>query len=321
MQLNLQPPYFIGLGVCSHEKDVSETAIFSNVRLETDLPAATTRPSLYSTLETITVASTDRRVTYGAPGHMEAPNWTPGGAALLFNRDGHIWKIPVAGGTPEMIDTGSANRCNNDHAISADGRLLAISDQSADPHQSIIYTVPVTGGTPTRITANAPSYLHGWSPDGKTLAFCGQRDGKFGIFTIPSTGGDETRLTTADGLDDGPEYSPDGKYIYFNSDRTSLMQIWRMKPDGTEPKQITSDEANNWFAHLSPDGKWMVFLTYDKSVKGHPANKDVMLRLMSMADGKITILAKLFGGQGTINVPSWSPDSLKLAFVSYQLMP
>ncbi|MGA6956957.1 MAG: hypothetical protein WBY73_17715, partial [Candidatus Acidiferrales bacterium] len=137
----------------------------------------------------------------------------------------------------------------------------------------------------------------------------------------PVTGGEETRLTTAKGLDDGPEYSPDGQYIYFNSVRTGIMQIWRMRPDGSDQVQITSDEFNNWFPHVSPDGKWMVILSYDQSVSGHPENKDVMLRLMSLSDKKITVLAKLFGGQGTINVPSWSPDSKQLAFVSYELLP
>jgi Tol biopolymer transport system component len=98
------------------------------------------------------------------------------------------------------------------------------------------------------------------------------------------------------------------------------MQIWRIKTDGSELEQITSDDANNWFAHPSPDGKWIVYLTYEKDVPGHPPGKNVMLRLMSLSDRSIKILAKLFGGQGTINVPSWSPDSKKLAFVSYQMM-
>jgi Tol biopolymer transport system component len=172
---------------------------------------------------------------------------------------------------------------------------------------------------PTRITESFPSYWHGWSPDGKTLAFCGQRDGAFGIFTIPAAGGKETRMTTTSGLDDGPDYSPDGQFIYFNSDRTGLMQIWRMKSDGSELTQITQDEFNNWFPHVSPDGKLLVFLSYNHDVKGHPPNKEVTLRLMSLGDGKISRLTKLFGGQGTINVPSWSPDSKHLAFVSYQL--
>ncbi len=220
-----------------------------------------------------------------------------------------------------MMDTGMATQCNNDHGISPDGTQFVISDQSQEDHKSLVYTLPLSGGTPKRITKNSPSYWHGWSPDGKTLAFVGQRNDDFDIYSIPVTGGEETRLTTAKGLDDGPEYSPDGTYIYFNSVRSGLMQIWRMKADGSEQEQVFSDEYNNWFPHISPDGKSMVFISFDKSVEGHPPNKDVTLRIMSLADKKISILAKLFGGQGTINVPSWSPDSKRLAFVSYQLIP
>jgi TolB protein len=239
---------------------------------------------------------------------------------LLFNREGHIERLPIAGGKPEVIETGFATRCNNDHGISPDGKLLAISDESQGDHRSRVYILPIEGGTPRRITPNSPSYWHGWSPDGKTLAFVGERNQDFDIYAISATGGEESRLTTAKGLDDGPEYSPDGKYIYFNSERTGSMQLWRMHPDGSEQEPITSDEFNNWFPHISPDGKWMVYLTYEQGVSGHPANKQVMLRLMSLSDMKVTVLAKLFGGQGTINVPSWSPDSLHLAFVSYQLV-
>jgi TolB protein len=315
LRVELQEPFYIGLGVCAHNKDNSETATFSNVEL------LNTPPKLYSTLETITVTSTDRRVVYVAPERFEAPNWTPDGKWLVFNGGGRLQRISPDGGKPEPIDTGFANRVNNDHGISPDGKTLAISDQSQETHRSIVYTVPIGGGTPTRITAKFPSYWHGWSPDGTTLAFTGERDGNFDIYTIPAKGGEETRLTTAGGLDDGPEYSPDGKYIYYNSVRTGTMQIWRMKPDGSEQEQITNDEFNNWFPHISPDGQRMVFIAFDKSVTGHPPNKDVMLRLMNLSNNKITVLAKLFGGQGTINVPSWSPDSRRLAFVSYQLVP
>ncbi len=309
--------YYVGIGLCSHEKDLIEKAVFTNVQLQAPL-VVSGQPALYSALETVPIESTDRRVVYVAQGRFEAPNWMPDGASLLFNRNGHIEKIAATGGTPEMIDTRFANRCNNDHGISPDGRLLAISDQSQEDHRSLVYVLPITGGTPKRLTQNSPSYWHGWSPDGKTLAFVGERNGNFDIYAIPVTGGEEKRLTTAPGLDDGPDYTPDGKYIYFNSERTGQMQIWRMRADGSEQEQVTFDEHNNWFPHISPDGKWMVFLSYDLSVKGHPEDKDVMLRLKSLSDKKITILAKLFGGQGTINVPSWSPDSKKLAFVSYQ---
>jgi len=320
MKVALKDPFYVGIGLSAHNKDATETALFRNVEV-TPAPPPSGQPKLYSTLETITVASTDGRVVYVAPGRFEAPNWTRDNM-LLFNGDGRLHRIPVDGGKPETIDTGIATRLNNDHAISADGTMIAISDQSQEQHQSLIYVAPIGGGTARKVTEKSPSYLHGWSPDGKTLAFCGERNGNFDVYTIPAAGGEETRLTTAEGLDDGPEYSLDGKYIYFNSIRSGLMQIWRMKADGSGQEQVTPDDGyNNWFPHISPDGQRIVFLTYEKGVSGHPENKDVMLRIMTLADGRISVLAKLFGGQGTINVPSWSPDGRRLAFVSYQLVP
>jgi TolB protein len=322
-RIALKEPFYVGIGVCSHDKDVVEKAVFSNVDLKAAEPAAAAASAytLYSSLEIITVASTDRRAICVAPERFEAPNWMPDGKSLLFNRNGRIEKIPATGGTPQVLDTGFATRCNNDHGISPDGTQLAISDNSQEEHQSLVYIVPIGGGAPRRITQKSPSYWHGWSPDGKTLAFVGERNGEFDIYTIPAAGGEEARLTTAPGLDDGPEYTPDGKYIYFNSERTGHMQIWRMRADGSEQEQVTFGEENDWFPHFSPDGQQMVFLTYDASVKGHPENKDVMLRMMTLKDKTITVLAKLFGGQGTMNVPSWSPDGKQFAFVSYQLVP
>jgi Tol biopolymer transport system component len=328
----LQGDFYVGIGACSHDNNVIEEATFSNVEVK-QLAASTAPPILYSNLETVTLDTTIRHVIYSAQGRFEAPNWSRDGSYLLFNRDGHIEKLPATRGKPEILNTGFADRVNNDHGISPDATQLAVSDNSQptksptgeDTHDSLVYVLPITGGTPRRLTKNAPSYWHGWSPDGTTLAFVGQRNGDFDIYTIPVAGGEETRITTAKGLDDGPEYSPDGQYIYFNSERTGHMQIWRMHPDGSAQEQVFSDDYNNWFPHISPDGKWMVFLTYEREVTGHPENKDVMLRLMSLSsepnnDKKITVLAKLFGGQGTINVPSWAPDSKSLAFVSYQFI-
>ncbi len=320
IRLPLQGTFYVGIGVCSHDKDAVERAVFSNVELSTPV-VSTGEPKLYSALETVAIASTERRVVYVAPERFEAPNWMRDGTTFLFNSNGRLVRLPVTGGTPETVDTGFAVRCNNDHGISPDSKWLAISDQSQEDHRSLVYVVPIDGGTPRRITKSSPSYWHGWSPDGATLAFVGQRNGDFDIYTIPVAGGDETRLTTAKGLDDGPEYSPDGKFIYFNSERSGTMQIWRMRPDGGEQEQITADQFNNWFPHISPDGRWMVYLTYEKEVTGHPENKNVMLRLMALEDKKTTVLARLFGGQGTINVPSWSPDGKKVAFVSYELLP
>jgi TolB protein len=186
-----------------------------------------------------------------------------------------------------------------------------------------VYTVPTTGGTPKRVTAKGPSYLHGWSPDGRWLVYVGQRNGDFDVYKIPVNGGNEIRLTSAPGLDDGPEFTPDGKYIYFNSVRSGRMQIWRMRPDGSGQQQITNDGFNNWFPHISPDGKWIVYIAFPLSVPAddHPFYKHVQLKLMPVGGGPARVIAYVYGGQGTINVPSWSPDGKRLAFVSNSTMP
>jgi hypothetical protein len=319
-RLILEEPFYVGIGVCAHDNNTIEKAVFGNVELVAG-GAAPAKPQLISTLETVPIASKDRRAVYWTTNLIEAPNWSRDGSNLIFNSKGRLYRLPITGGEPQVIDTGFATRCNNDHGISPDGTRLVISDQSESDRRSRIYTLPVGGGVPTRVIDAAPSYWHGWSPDGKILAYCAERNGEFDVYTVPAGGGAETRLTNAKGLDDGPDYSPDGQFIYFNSDRNGTMQVWKMRADGSEQVQVTNDEFNNWFPHPSPDGRWLVFLSYDKDVKGHPENKDVTLRLMPMGGGRIEVLAKLFGGQGTINVPSWSPDSRRLAFVSYQFAP
>lgn len=319
-KLPFTEPFYIGLGVCAHNNETLETAIFSNVRIESIAEKPDSLKKIKSTLEIISIASFDRRVVYHTGDHIEAPNWTPDGNSLIFNSQGVLYKIPVQGGEPAVIPTGFARKINNDHGISPDGTQLVISD-GTETGRSIIYTLPFQGGEPKRITPLGPSYWHGWSPDGSTLTYCAERNGNYDVYTIPVRGGEETRLTTAEGLDDGPEYSPDGNYIYFNSVRSGTMQIWRMKSDGSEQEQMTTDEYNDWFAHPSPDGKWIVFVTFGTDVPSgsHPRNKDVMLRLMNLETSEVQVMARIFGGQGTINVPSWSPDSKKVAFVSYRL--
>lgn len=278
-------------------------------------PAAPT-PRYESRLEVVDIRTGMRRVVHRGTTRFEAPNWSRDGQHLLINQQGSLYRVPVVGGTPERLDLGAVEGCNNDHGYSPDGALLAISCRPS----SSVYVVPAAGGTPRLLTPKSPSYWHGWSPDGRTLAYVGNRDGEFDIYTMPVEGGAETRLTTAKGLDDGPDYSPDGRWIYFNSVRTGTMRIWRMKPDGSDQQQVTFDaKYADWFPHPSPDGQWLVFVSFDASVEGHPPYKDVVLRLMPIGDAKATprVLFSLFGGQGTINVPSWSPDSTQFAFVSY----
>lgn len=287
--------------------------------------AQTKQAKVTSILEVMDVTTGERKVIKEFPYLVEAPNWTKDGKWLVFNSGGLIYKMAADGSEsmPRLIDTGFAMRCNNDHVLSADGKGLAISCSAGNGGYSYIYTLPLEGGTPKLVTPFSPSYLHGWSPDGKTLTYCAFRDDAQDIYSISVEGGEETRLTDAEGLDDGPEYSPDGKHIWFNSVRTGLMQVWRMNADGTEQTQMTFDETcNSWFPHVSPDGKQIVFLVFykgDLKPNQHLANKNVELRIMPSAGGTPRTLVKLFGGQGTINVNSWSPDSKKIAFVSYRL--
>jgi TolB protein len=315
----LTDPVYAGLFVCSHDNSTTETAVFSNVELKALGQAPAQERVVESTLETISLATGQRHIVYRARRHFEAPNWSRDGRYLLFNGGGRLYTILVAGGEPQLLDTGPAHRCNNDHGFSPDGKWLAISDQSQG--DSRIYVLPGRGGAPRLVTPLGPSYWHGWSPDGRTLVYCAARGGNYDVYTIPVVGGAERRLTDAEGLDDGPEYSPDGRYLYFNSERTGLMKIWRMKTDGSAQEQVTRDpDYADWFAHPSPDGRLLLFLSYHRTVQGHPANEDVALRVLSLSDHQVKVLTRLFGGQGTINVPSWSPDSQAVAFVSYRLV-
>lgn len=323
IKLHFDGPFYVGLGLCSHDAKVVEKAVFSNVELKELAPATPTTLALYSTLQTIAINPEARvaTVVYTARDRFEAPNWTKDGKSLIFDEDGRIMKVSVAGGTPEAMDIGAATRCNGSHGLSPDGRWLAISCSMPGKPESRVYIVPSGGGTPRIVTENPNSYFHNWSPDGKRIIFTRPSHGSGNIYAIPVEGGEEKALTTGNGISDDPDCSPDGRYIYFNSDRAGGMQIWRMHPDGSEPEQMTFDERMNWTPHVSPDGKSIVFLSYEKGVAGHPVNKDIELRIMSLSDKKVRTLVNLVGGSGTINVPSWAPDSQHLAFVSYQMLP
>ena len=323
LELELEDEIHAGLFVCSHNAGVTETALFRNVRL--DIPASMTggsqAPPSPSRLEVLDIRSGTREILHTSASHFEAPNWSRNGKFLIYNQEGLLYRFDLKQKKIRQINTGFANANNNDHGISFNGKMLAISHHTAvnEKRQSIIYTVPVKGGTPVRVTDLGPSYWHGWSPDDQWLTYCAERNGNYDVYKIPVTGGEEVRLTVSEGLDDGPEYSPCGNYIYFNSVRSGTMQIWRMKPDGSEQEQVTFDIYNDWFPHPSPDGKWLIFISYLPEVPAasHPRNERVVLRLMNLETGAIRSLAFLYGGQGTINVPSWSPDSRKVAFVSY----
>ncbi|MCX6216206.1 biopolymer transporter TolR [Spirosoma sp.] len=320
--LPLGDEVYVGLFVGSHNKDVLERGVFRDVRIS--VPAhdglVPYRDYLASNLEILDVTTGNRQVIYNVPKSIQAPNWTPDGKTLLYNGDGLMYTFNLAKRKPTVLNTGDVKNNNNDHVLSFDGKMLGLSSGVKELGGSIIYTVPVTGGSPKQITPKGPSYLHGWSPDKKTLVFTGSRNNEYDIYSVPSAGGPEVRLTDAKGLDDGPEYTPDGKYIYFNSSRTGTMQIYRMKADGSEQEAITNGEFHDWFPHISPDGKWIIFLSFLKEeVKpdDHPFYKHVYLRMLPISgSGQPKVIAYIYGGQGTINTPSWSPDSKRVAFIS-----
>jgi TolB protein len=289
----------------------------------------------------------------------EAPNWSPDGKYLLANSGGALYRIPAPSGVliveqasvdpkkrepqPERLSLDASYKVNNDHGLTRDGKWLAISAIRDGAQGSQVFIARENGSHPRLMTAASPSYFHSWSPDGLWFAFVAERGGPpFHIYRMAASGGEEQQLTTAQGFDDGPDYSPDGKWIYFNSNRAGGWDIWRMPADGAGPgdakaERITSDAMEDWFPHPSPDGQWLVFLSFPPGTPGHDVKTDVELRLIPLPpsgsaspggmpgaqpeSGAIVVLQKFFGGQGTINVNSWSPDSKKFAFVSYERLP
>jgi Tol biopolymer transport system component len=315
-----------GLFICSHDTDVVEEARVWNVRIDKPVAEdynAYRQGFINSRLEVMDVVDGRRKVIHESTGRFEAPNYMPGGKKLLFNADGSMYTIPVEGGATEKFAVGDLDRLNNDHGISFDGKLLAVSHHRTGlaGGGSTVYVMPLTGGTPKLLTPKTPSYWHSWAPNSKEVIYVAQRDsGVFNLYKMNVNGGAEIPLTTnTTGHVDGPEYAPDGKYIYYNANVTGTMQIWRMKPDGSGKEQITFDEYHNWFPHISPDGKWMVMISFPPGIDpaDHPFYKRVLLRLMPLTTvGAPRVIAYLYGGQGTINVPSWSPDGKYIAFVS-----
>ncbi|RDC65854.1 TolB family protein [Adhaeribacter pallidiroseus] len=319
--LNIGDDVYVGLFLGSHNKDVIEKGVYSDVRISVPAREGLVQYKEYlgSSIELLEVATGKRQIIYNSPKSLQAPNWTVDGKSLDYNSEGLMYHFDLAKQTPKVINTGEVKNNNNDHVLSFDGKMLGLSSGVKELGGSIVWTVPLTGGTPKQITPKGPSYLHGWSPDGKNLLFTGERNKEFDIYRVPSAGGPEVRLTTAQGLDDGSEYTPDGKYIYFNSNRTGTMQIWRMKADGSEQEAVTTGDFHDWFPHVSPDGKSLVFISFLKeevSPGDHPFYKHVYLRTLPISGGTPKVIAYIYGGQGTINTPSWSPDSKRVAFIS-----
>jgi TolB protein len=315
---------FIGLYVSSHNPDIVEVAKFRNVRIIK--PAAVDfqpyRDYLGSRLEVMDVSTGLRKILFTTTNSIQAPNWTPDGKKLIYNSEGRMFQYHLIEGIISPLNTGFAIKNNNDHVLSFDGTLMGLSSHNpADMNNSTLYYLPSEGDS-IPIVVNKPglgaSYLHGWSPNNKEMLFTGQRNGQYDIYSIDIKTGVEKQLTNLKTLDDGPEYSPDGKHIFFNSVRSGKMKLWKMDPDGKNQAQLTFDEYNDWFPHISPDGKWIAFISFPKDIEpsDHPFYKHCLVRIMPFEGGTPRIIGYIYGGQGSINVPSWSPDSKSISFVT-----
>lgn len=314
-KVELGDDVYVGLFVCAHDKKEVEKASFSNVRI-----VRPTTKNMVSRLEVMDVRYGKRVIVRESNEPIRSPMWTKDGNYLVFSEGEQLHALKLKSNVVTKIKSGAANRFTGDHVMSADGKTIGFSHLGGDGgDQAAIYTMPVAGGEPKRITNNVPSYIHGWSPDGTKIVFTGRRENNYDVFAISSSGGEEVRLTDSEGIDDGAEYSNDGKQIYFNSNRNGQMEIWRMNADGSDQTQLTDDEFNNWFPHVAPDGKTIVFLSYPRDVDSSKldTHRSVYLRQLSTKAGKPKVIAFLNGGLGSINVNSWSPDGKKIAFVSY----
>jgi TolB protein len=321
IKLHFDEPFYVGIGVCSHDKNVTETAVFSNVKLRKPAPLVAKKAILFSALQTVQTEDNFRRsiVVRTERGRMGAANWTQDGQTLYFNRDGQVWKTDVLGAEQARVNVGRHLWCDDNHGLSPDNRFMAISCARVRGRATSVYVLPLAGGDLRQLTHEGTAEVHGWSPDGTMIAFAGTRNGHTDIYVLEVEGGKEMRLTFS-GMNDGPDFGPDGK-VYFNSNRSGTMQIWRMDADGTQAEQVTTDDAEDWFPHVSSDGKQMVYLSYAKGTQGHPADQDVALRIMNLRDGRVRVLVDLFGGEGTLNAPSWSPDNHHLVFTEYEMLP
>jgi len=322
-ETDLNEQAYVGLFICSHNEDVLETAAFSNVRVVIPAPDdfQPYRDYYGSHIEVMEVATGLRRIVHSENRSLQAPNWTPDNKRLIYNADGLLYNYWFQDGSTTVLNTGPQDQNNNDHVLSWGGEQIAISNYDGLDRRSTIYVLPVDGSDkPKRVSdpENGHSFLHSWSRDNKNIIFTGNRNEQWDIWSIDIESGIETQITDLSTLDDGPEATPDGTWIYFNSVRTGTMQIWRMKTNGTDPEQVTFDEYNNWFPHISPDGKWIVYIAFPKTIdpSDHPFYKKVYLKLMPASGGAPKTIAYIYGGQGSINVPSWSPDSRHIAFVS-----
>ena len=293
-------------------------------------------PHLRSRVYTYNIADGTSHLVFTDDSTWEAPNWSPDGKYLILNHSGGIYRLvfqPDGTAKPQKLPLPAELDCNNDKTLSPDGKQLAFSASSPSSPGSEVYLADADGSKTRQVTHQSPSYFHGWSPDKRTLAFVAQRNGggQFDIYKVAVSGGAETQLTANPHHDDGPDYSPDGKWIYINSDRSGKEAVWRLPAQSTGvadqvAEMVVSDGLEDWFPHISPDGKQMVYIGYPSGTPTHNSRElNVTLKLVGITQGKVEANQKTLlvthGGQGSMNVNSWAPDSMHFAYVSYEALP
>lgn len=297
------------------------------------LPGQTSRVHVYD-VETRTA----RLVFASDTVLVEAPNVLDADT-LVLNGDGDLWLLPLPEAGIVLDETAlvpvpmdGVPEINNDHVLDPSGESVVVSARDGE-----LYRVPLpAGGAGVRITDTARAlpvvrkyYLHGIAPDGSALAAIVGDLSEDGVWTtdvalVDPVTGEPTFLTRDEHPTDGCSYA--GDVLLFNTERFTpgTAQLAALRDGSTEPVQITGDERVNWFPHVSPDGIHLLYLSYEPGVQGHPADHRVELRLLPgvLARGaRIAVvpetLVALDGGQGTVNVPPWAPDSSWFAYCDY----
>jgi Tol biopolymer transport system component len=253
---------------------------------------------------------------------VEAPNWSLDGDALYLNGHGSLWRLdlPAPDRGLTAVELEHLPEVNNDHVLDPDGEHVYLS--AMDGH---IYRGSLRGGRAERVSPDdgAWHFLHGVSPDGGRLAYVHLADmGDAGRLAILEPGRPPVHVDTGHGHLDGPEWSPDGEWIYVNTehftDRPGHAQLARLPVDGGPMERLVTSDTVDWFPHLSPDSAYAAYISFPPGTLGHPADLDVEVRVVATADWATPLQRyPLFGGQGTLNVNSWSPDSTRFAFVAY----
>jgi Tol biopolymer transport system component len=244
------------------------------------------------------------RLTDGSAA-ARSPAWFPSGEAVAFvsDREGRtgIWKVSRLGGIATRLEADA-----EDPAISPDGTRIAFA-RSGPSGEMRIFVAPLSNVEDARMLTSdgAGLWNHrypGWSPDGRTLCYSGQRD----LWAVSATGGPARKLTSDDEVDTECAWSPSGRYVYFSSYREGTMAVWRVPASGGPAERVTLGGGPEVHPSLSRDGRRLAYSTFLE-------NPDVVIH--DLGTGKESRI----GGLREEFSPVFCPDARAVAFVSNRL--